>query len=163
MIIGIDPGSSSAIATLTNDGEGADVFDIPNKKVRKGKKYRTVIDIPELHKLADGMMSAWFDDVVVCESVHAMPSQGVVSVFGFGQSFGILLGVFTVVSGKPVELVTPQKWKKHFGLIGKDKDASRLLALEYYPHLADKLKLKKNHDRADALLIARWYLETKIT
>lgn len=39
---------------------------------------------------------------------------------------------------------------------GKEKDASRLRALELFPHLQEELKLKKHHNRADALLIAEW-------
>ena len=59
----------------------------------------------------------------------------------------------------PVTKVTPGVWKKHFKLTGTGKEESRLRALELYPELHDQLKLKKHHNRAEALLMARWYLE----
>jgi crossover junction endodeoxyribonuclease RuvC len=51
-------------------------------------------------------------------------------------------------------LVTPGVWKRHAGLIGKEKDASRELAARLYPQAT--LNLKKHHGRADALLLARY-------
>jgi len=161
MIIGIDPGSTGAIAVLSNAGLFVSLHDIPNKKVKVGKKYRTVIDAVELSRLAKRILSTSND--VIIEKVSAMPGQGVTSVFGFGHSFGLLEGVFTYANaGIPVKLVTPQKWKKHFDLLKKDKDESRKLALALYPNLAHELRLKKYHNRAEALLLARWYFETKL-
>ena len=52
-----------------------------------------------------------------------MPGQGVTSMFNFGQSFGGLkvYSHFEI----PIYFVSPAKWKKHFNLIGSEKDASR--------------------------------------
>jgi hypothetical protein len=49
--------------------------------------------------------------------------------------------------------VTPQKWKGHFGLT-KDKNEALDMARMYWPEA--KLKLKKDINRAEALLIAQW-------
>lgn len=90
----------------------------------------------------------------VIEQVNAMPGQGVSSMFNFGLSLGIVEGVlgWRMV---PVSFVTPQRWKKQAGLIGRDKDASRTLAIRTFPEMANQLKLKKHNGRADAIFIAR--------
>jgi crossover junction endodeoxyribonuclease RuvC len=51
----------------------------------------------------------------------------------------------------PYTPVRPVVWKKTFSL-GKDKEASRLRAMQLFPG-AD-LRQKKNHGRAEALLLA---------
>jgi crossover junction endodeoxyribonuclease RuvC len=45
-------------------------------------------------------------------------------------------------------------------LIGKDKDASRIIAVQLFPQMAMELKLKKYNGRAEALLLAE-YLRRK--
>ena len=92
---------------------------------------------------------------VVLEQVGSMPGQGVASTFKFGKSFGILIGVAQALD-MPTERVRPQKWKKEFELIGKDKDASRHKATELWPDMAEKWKLKKDNGKTDAALIAEW-------
>lgn len=47
-------------------------------------------------------------------------------------------------------------WKRRLGLIGQDKDVGRLLAIQRFPSAAHLLRRKKDHGRADALLIALW-------
>ena len=62
---------------------------------------------------------------------------------------GVLAGL-----GIPYELVTPQKWKRAMGVPSGDKSSSRPVALRLFPSLAAELRLKKDHGKADALLIA---------
>ena len=47
-------------------------------------------------------------------------------------------------------------------LIKTSKDASRTKAIEMYPSLADKLSKKKDVNKSDAILIARFFAETGI-
>ena len=65
-------------------------------------------------------------------------------------------GVVTALD-MPLTLVRPQEWKAHYGL-GSDKNDSLELARRYYPDV--DLHLKKHHGRAEALLIARYGLDT---
>ena len=60
----------------------------------------------------------------------------------------------------PMILVTPQKWKRHFRLIGSDKEASRTMALRLFPACAEHFQRKKDHGRAEAALLARYGAET---
>jgi crossover junction endodeoxyribonuclease RuvC len=86
-----------------------------------------------------------------------MPGQGVSSVWTFGHSVGVIHGVVAAL-GLRLELVSPAKWKGHFNL-GRDKEASRIKAIQKYPGVTG-LELKKHSDRAEALLIATFYQET---
>ena len=70
---------------------------------------------------------------VVIEQVSAMPGQGVTSMFNFGQSFGILKGICSAMQ-LSMYFIRPTKWKKYFGLINSEKDASRTKAIEMFPY-----------------------------
>ena len=96
---------------------------------------------------------------VIVEQVSAMPGQGVTSMFNFGQSFGVIKGICAAMQ-LPIFFVRPMKWKKHFELINSSKDASRTKVIEMYPSFADKLSKKKDVNKSDAILIARFYSET---
>jgi len=54
--------------------------------------------------------------------------------------------------------VTPQSWKKHYRLTA-NKDDARLRAIHNWPRLSDELSRKKDADRAEALLIAKYKQE----
>ena len=90
-------------------------------------------------------------DLAIVELVASRPGQGVASVFKFGCGFGMVRGVIAA-SGVPLHLVTPGKWKRHFGL-DADKEKSRALALRFWPTRSDIFGLKKYHGRAEAALI----------
>ena len=96
---------------------------------------------------------------VVIEQVSAMPGQGVTSMFNFGQSFGILKGICSAMQ-LPMHFVRPAKWKKYFGLINSEKDASRTRVIEMFPYFSSNLSKKKDSNKADAILIAYFYYET---
>jgi crossover junction endodeoxyribonuclease RuvC len=91
-------------------------------------------------------------DLAIVELVHSMPKQGVASTFKFGTAFGTIIGVLAALE-VPTHFVSPHVWKGFHRLNGKDKDAARALAIDFYPSLPG-LNLKKHHGRADALLLA---------
>ena len=100
------------------------------------------------------------DIAVVVEQVNAMPGQGVTSMFNFGQTFGAIKGVSAALN-LPIFFVRPSKWKKHFELINSSKDSSRTKVIEMYPSLSSQLSKKKDVNKSDAVLIARFYYETR--
>jgi len=87
------------------------------------------------------------------ELVSAMPKQGVASMFAFGHSAGVITGVLGAFE-VPVNMVTPQSWKKRAGLIGQDKDAARSKAIQMWPYWRELDKKIKGQALADAALIA---------
>ena len=88
------------------------------------------------------------------EKVHSMPGQGVVSTFSFGENFGWWQGVLGSL-GIPYTTIRPQDWMKKYSL--QKSSASDKPGLEVARKLFPEapLRLKKHHNRADALLIAR--------
>ena len=158
IIIGIDPGLSGGIAVLDNN-KVLELFDIP--VMADGKKNKKQLNSALLAKLIKESTSNTSESAVIVEQVNAMPGQGVTSMFNFGQTFGAIKGICATLE-LPIFFVRPSKWKKHFELINSSKDASRTKAIEMYPHLAEKLSKKKDVNKSDAILIARFYCETRL-
>ena len=157
-IIGIDPGLSGAIAIL-EDNKVIELFDMP--VMSDGKKNKRQLNSAHLVKLIRDNIKDSQDITMVVEQVNAMPGQGVTSMFNFGQTFGAIKGICAAL-GLPIFFVRPAKWKKHFELINSSKDASRTKAIEMYPKISDKLSKKKDVNKSDAILIARYYSETRL-
>ena len=143
-ILGVDPGITGAVA-LVGDGYLA-VDDIPTM----GEGKRRIINAAGLADL----IRRWGPTQAILERVHALPKQGVSSSFRFGQSLGTIEGVLASLQIS-TRYVTPAGWKRHYRL-PSDKDAARLAAIQRYPNIADQLARKKDHNRAEALLIAHW-------
>lgn len=149
--IGIDPGLTGAIALL-NDGQYVDVWDMPTMGRGSGTKQQ--INAAEVGKILRGCPPC----VAFIEQVGAMPKQGVSSMFNFGKATGAALGALGALQ-IPVVEVTPQRWKKQFGLIGKEKDMARTYCQQLMP--VAPLSRVKDGGRADALLIALYGWQTR--
>ena len=158
LIIGIDPGISGSICFFEN-GKIIDVVEMPT--MTEGKKNKRQVNGSQIYnEILKRIMKIEKQNVrVIIEQVSAMPGQGVTSMFNFGQSFGILKGICSAMQ-LPVYFVRPAKWKKYFGLINSQKDASRTRAIEMFPYFSAHLSKKKDTNKADAILIASFYNET---
>ena len=158
LIIGIDPGISGSICLL-DDGKIIEVLEMPT--MTDGKKNKRQVNGSQIYnEISKRIKQTNKQNVrVVIEQVSAMPGQGVTSMFNFGQSFGVLKGLFAAM-GLPVYFIRPAKWKKYFNLINSEKDASRTRAIEIFPYFSSQLSKKKDSNKADAILIASFYYET---
>lgn len=133
--IGIDPGQSGGAALLDAEGKHVDAF-----------KFKDMTD----HDLAEALREWASLGEIRCliEKVHAMPKQGVTSMFNFGRNFGFLVGCLTALE-IPFDFVTPNKWQTALQCRTKgDKNITKAKAQRLFP------KLKITHALADALLIA---------
>ena len=157
-VIGIDPGLSGAIAVL-EDKKVLGIFDMP--VMAEGKKNKRQLNSAQLVNVIKSNINLDEDISVVVEQVNAMPGQGVTSMFNFGQTFGAIKGVCAALK-LPIYFVRPSKWKKHFELINSSKDSSRTKVIEMYPTLSDQLAKKKDVNKSDAILIARYYIEASL-
>jgi len=150
MIAGIDTGLGGAIAIM---GEDMAVHE--------------TIDMPSINKEVDGQALKKFfkeclvDDVVI-EKAQSMPGQGVVSVGSYMAGYGYLKGLCAGLE-IPYTLIHPATWKKvMLGGMPKEKELrkrkaqSLIKVRQLYPGL--DLPRVKDHNKADAILIARWYL-----
>jgi len=158
-VIGIDPGLSGAIAILENN-KVLEIFDIP--VMSEGKKNKRQLNSALLVSLLRENIQNNEEVAVVVEQVNAMPGQGVTSMFNFGQTFGAIKGICAALD-LPIFFVRPSKWKKHFELINSSKDSSRTKVIEMYPKLSNQLTKKKDVNKSDAILIARFFSETRLT
>ena len=141
-LVGGDPGKGGCFYLII-DGVPEEYRDMPMDV--KGKILSPKHVVVEFER--------WAPDVVVIEKVNAGPKMGSSSAFNFGAN---AFGPICICAGMGIRCrtITPQKWKAYHGLLGKEKEASRQLALKKYPQLADVLKRKKDTDRAEAILMA---------
>ena len=158
IIIGIDPGVSGGISILENK-KVIEIFDMPT--MIDGKKNKKQVNGAQVTNIIKERLRDEKEIIVVVEQVNAMPGQGVTSMFNFGQSFGVIKGICSALS-LPIYLVRPTKWKKHFNLIKTNKDASRTKVIQTYPGISSQLSKKKDSNKADAILIARYFNDTQL-
>lgn len=151
VVAGFDPGLDGGWACVRSDGKllATDMLPVA------GVGTKRMISAPLLFDA----LRQWNADVAIVELVSAMPKQGVSSSFRFGQAVGVVKGVVGSLL-LPLEEVSAAKWKKHFGL-SSDKEASRALALKRWPDKASLFARKMDHQRAEAALIALYYIETQ--
>ena len=157
-IIGIDPGLSGAIVIL-EENKVLGMFDMP--VMAEGKKNKRQLNSAQLVNIINEHIKKNEEIAVVVEQVNAMPGQGVTSMFNFGQTFGAIKGVCAALE-LPIFFVRPSKWKKHFELTNSSKDSSRTKVIEMYPSLSSQLSKKKDVNKSDAILIARFFNETRL-
>ena len=155
IIIGVDPGISGAICILKS-GKIEELYDMPT--MIDGKKNKRQVNGAEITNILQKELANEQEAKVVIEQVSAMPGQGVTSMFNFGQSFGVLKGICAALK-IPVYFIRPLKWKKYFNLIKTHKDASRTKVIEAFPYISSKISKKKDSNKADAILIARFFYE----
>jgi len=145
IVVGIDPGLTGGIAFLGSSG--IDIHDMPVAPNAKGKLE---LDLFGLGSLL--VPRSTNRNIAILEQVHAMPGQGVSSVFRFGQGYGALQ-MAVIGHGYEVHYVPPATWKKYFGL-SKDKGVSRGMASRRFPQAAHHFTRVKDDGRAEAALIA---------
>ena len=151
--IGIDPGAKGAMALIGWD-KGLTAYSENLSALEHGP-----VIIPfDQEKYIDALWSLKCDDAecICCiEAVHSITGQGIASSFKFGTSYGWLLGMLDSI-GIPYQPITPQKWKKEFGLTS-DKADSVEVCKRLFPgvNLMRTEKSRKEDDgMAEACLMA---------
>lgn len=140
VILGIDPGKSGGMALMT---EPRLLFSFKNKTEQEIAEYfREIAARPNVK--------------AYIEKVHSAPGQGVVSMFTFGQNYGMLRGFLTAFK-IPFEEITPNEWQRGLRIpprngktYNEHKKSLRQIAGQLYPNV------KTNAETADALLIAHY-------
>lgn len=150
IFLGIDPGLDGAAAALAEHGTIISVFDTPTLLVGKGGKRD--YDVRTMRAWLGAYAPETCD--VAIEHQQAFPGQGVTSMFSLGRGYGIWLGLLAGL-GMSYSPISPVRWRKAMldGL-PKGKDTGRLRAMQLFPDAS--LSRKKDHGRADALLLAEY-------
>lgn len=155
-VIGIDPGLDGAVVVLstalaTEDSWFA-LLDTPTLTVAGKSGKRREYAASEMMRFLRGFTNVH----ALIENVHAMPGQGVRSMFSMGYGVGLWTGILAGLE-IPFDRVSPQRWKKVLmDGMGHDKDAGRLRAQQVFPKHAELFARKKDDGRADAALIAEY-------
>lgn len=149
VFIGIDPGSVSGCICYMK----GDLIEFCRVSKSTEKDIAVFLQQSVEHAELDGV-----EITAIIEGVHAMPTQGVSSVFKFGENFGFMKGVLVSCS-IPYGTVSPVKWMNFYNLRNTEKlprpqwkKLLRQRAEQLFPHLTI------HADEADALLIA-FYLK----
>jgi crossover junction endodeoxyribonuclease RuvC len=157
-VLGVDPGVRGGLAIVSvgnisvgNGGDGAfpaiivDAIDIP--VAGAGAKERV-----DVLAIRDWIVKHG-PDLALIERAQALPRQGSSSGFKYGRAVGAIEAAIALC-GVPLTIVEPAAWKKFYGLRGKDKELSRQRALQLFPAAHALLAHKKDHGRAEAMLVA---------
>jgi len=151
-ILGIDPGLTGGVCIYAplfsiKSGMRWQIYDLPT--VGEGSQRR--INAPALR---DWIMRMTPNHAFI-ESASSMPQQGVASTFRYGRAVGALDAIVACCD-VPISYVSAQRWKKHHGLAGPDKELSRARIIQLAPELASIVARKMDHGRAEAALIAMY-------
>lgn len=168
LILGIDPGTTGAFALL--DAESGAYVHVNDMPVISDMSLSWVNGGELQHLLLSAINGR--PATAIIERVSAMPKQGITSTFNFGVAFGSILSTVQTLR-IPIELVTPGQWKRQMGLTAeKDpklsegqratlrKRAALMKARLLFP--TAPLDRQKDHGRAEALLVAQWYLQNRV-
>ena len=170
-VIGIDPGLTGAIALYdTEKKQVMFVRDMPIMPVIVNKKKRNTFDITGIYRMFADYAACFPGVTAVVERQQAgaagKQNQGKQKKFFSGSlavaakfyGYGILLTCLTVL-GIPFIEVMPAVWKNRVmpELEDKsDKEAVRALAIKRFWNQEHQLKRVKDHNRAEAALIAKY-------
>lgn len=163
--LAVDPGMSGAIA----------LYDPVHHDLALFRDFKSIPHLVNYAKAAYRVAAESYPDQPIhriIEFVHAMPGQGVSSMFSFGKSTGAAFGALYTLSIDPIEEVTPQKWqawvKKYVPLQSYSRNLcvellykpdfekfdSRVYAVSAFPRHAEFFERGKDHNSADASLMA---------
>lgn len=173
--LGVDPGTSGAVASLSADGKLLGLFDLPRIAWPQADdstaftKWR--INGAELYVLLRG--AACVPDgekaILVLEDVHPFEGNAAMTGAMMGTKHSIC-SIVDCIADIELRLVTPAQWKRHFGLkkqricatmskVAATRDLkhqSRSRAIAMYPTAAGQLHRVEDTDRAEALLMAEF-------
>lgn len=159
-IIGADPGAGGALALVRHlhslggtETVQIVVEDMPVHVVNDKRR----IDLHALIRWFRQQAMVYGDITALTENVGGMPGQSPNGSFWFGYA-ACAVQAAAVAADIPLRLVTPQVWKKHYGLKGgkENKDQSRQAASRLFPQHAHLWPLKKHDGRAEAVLLANY-------
>lgn len=150
-VLGIDPGLNGGAAVLEVEPGCAlrivSAIDVPTH----GEKAKKRVDVSAFYRWVNEMAP----NHAFIERAQAMPDQGASSGFAYGRAVGALEACVSC-AGVPLQIVEASVWKRLAGLPGgpAGKEASRQRAIQLFPR-AEGFERKKDHQRAEAVLIAR--------
>ncbi len=165
--VGIDPGKTGCVAVIMPVPLAQGNLNLGMEKTARDIAYMggtiAFFDAEKGLDLAQLAQIISRDAFVLIEKAQVMhpkrdgqpAPQGVVSMMTIGVGYGEYLGMLKS-HRIPFGEIHPMTWKKEFNLIHQDKQRSIDVAKNLYPTIVDQLTRKKDHGRAEALLLAEY-------
>lgn len=160
IFVGIDLGLEGAVCALGGRAEHH-LQDLPRTELAG----QPIVDVRELRDILRWMVPASNTAIVLIEDVRVRQgmARGSAGVTAFSSETKLVrlrghVEALLLLLGWRLEIVQPQTWKRHYGLIGAEdpKKAALAKARELYPVFEDKIHLAKHHNRAEAVLMAHY-------
>ena len=164
--IGIDPGSPLTIGALV-EGKPFRVFteeEVAVQMVKSGRKTASWVNqaalvtsiLREMKTVADDM---GYKPMVLIERVTIRPNESLSAGVPFVGSMFLAEGICSALRLQ-YRLIPPSVWKPAMKIqvsLQNPKEPARLRALEMWPEHADLFMRKKDHNRAESLLLAHYW------
>ncbi|MGL4573859.1 MAG: hypothetical protein ACRCV9_03625 [Burkholderiaceae bacterium] len=163
LMLACDPGLTGAICLLSQrEGAVLECADLPTcSNGQASGSMKRWIDAGALKF----MLSEWSirhrfaeNGVHGCVEVPipmpSLPAQTIGSQF---ETFGVVRTLLHIKCQGYVHYIRPNDWKKHYAL-KRDKDESIETALRLYAGAKQYLARKKDHNRAEAILLGHYAL-----
>ena len=160
IVVGCDSDAHGALCVIS----GASVGSVRSVNVRDNPTSTVTVNGRARLRLDPDAMRGAVRALGVPKGTRVYLEEGGVE-FGFsaqtafvqGYNFGLWRGVLAAEEFE-VRVVKPQAWKAAMGLKfkGSTKDDSIAMAKMLFPEIAGELKRKKDHGRAESLLIAAY-------
>lgn len=159
IVLGIDIGVTGAMAAVDSRGT-ASIVDLPTEgiggdRVVKRKVSATGLRDAIWHYVAPGEVA-----IAIIEDVHMGIGKGGAARSSLDLNRGRIEAVLDLLR-IPTHVVQPRTWKRFYGMAGSDKAPSLEIARTLYPLQAGMLKRVKDHNRAEALLLAHYGQKVK--
>jgi len=178
IFVGIDPGYSGAMSFLDNNGKIIDILDIPlayfvrkrrtKVKSSKNKKYKVKAHNYRQYKVVRKDFDVFLIDYLFCNISNVVPkvyialehvpprisrnvSMGDVRIYSAWKMWHLY---FLSLNFYFTDVYIAD-WRNHFQINSNTKELSLKKARSLYPD-CDLIRLKKDHNRAEALLLARF-------
>jgi hypothetical protein len=164
IVVGVDPGLTGALAFIGCAG-GVVLEDMPTLDLPGGGLVKRRVDGRALANIVRSHCPVGETVAVFCEAVGTMggKNNAVQTQGSLLRSLGAIEAVFDMLRW-PCMPVSPQGWQAFYKLRGKkaekrEKDelpAAMRVARGLYPQAADRISRVKDHNRAEALLVAHF-------
>lgn len=157
-IIGVDPGCPLAIGSLdTETGPVATYTDdaVAAQIVKAGRKGASWVNQAAL---ITAILREEQPDLVLIERVTLRPNESISAGIPFVGSMFLVEGICAGLRLR-YKLVPPNVWKPALGVkvsLKNPKEPARVRALETWPDRAAWFSRKKDHNIAEALLLAHY-------
>lgn len=166
--MGCDPGVTGAWSLISEAGDFLIVEEFPIAQKGTTKWVDGLAMMKSIRQSIGGG-----ECTAVVEHVHSMPKiskggqtfgQGAKGAFSQGGTLCSLLAILQIAEIR-IELVSAGAWKKPLGIEFRKeqegperKEICRQEARRLFPKACHRMERKSDHNRAEALLIAHWYV-----